>query len=531
MIRPIPVRSLAIAVAVSLGLAGDCLAQSAGPGRFLVDPADYSKTPEASPYSIHAIEPPAGVVLEVGGMDIDASGLLYMSTRRGQVWTYKDGSWRLFAEGLHEPLGVVCGEQGEIFVLQRPELSRIVDEDGDGRADVFEMICNEWGYTGNYHEFAIGLVRDSEGSFYINLGLSFTGGRGALGSWKKGSGRWLGGDSKAPWRGWHCKITKDGRLIPLAAGIRAPNGLGRSPEGEIFIADNQGSFVSAGSFYQPVKGDFLGQAEALIWGDGLIHEKGLFKKIETMSNQDRLAYLDGFRKRPVFYIPYTDMGNSCAHPIWDTTAGKFGPFAGQVIIGDINKRLILRGTYERVGGQYQGACYPLIATKALGGGNNRVSFTADGQLFVGQTARGWASGLGLKRIAWNGVPHMELQEVKLTSVGFDLYFTKPVKVGVARDAGKYAVTSKRMAYTNKYHDAHAFNHKVEVAVASVSEDGLRVSLSLSELVADRVYQILCPAVVSSFGEKVEFGKAYYTVNKLKPASASDSKPAKRSKTR
>ena len=57
-------------------------------------------------YRVEQVEVPQGIVMEVSGMDYADDGVLYLATRRGDVWTQKDGQWRRFAQGLHEPMGL-----------------------------------------------------------------------------------------------------------------------------------------------------------------------------------------------------------------------------------------------------------------------------------------------------------------------------------------------------------------------------------------------------------------------------------------
>ena len=64
---------------------------------------------------------------------------LAVCTRRGEVWKIsnpymKNGSfpkYKLFAQGLHEALGLNYID-GELYVTQRSELTRLRDVDGDG---------------------------------------------------------------------------------------------------------------------------------------------------------------------------------------------------------------------------------------------------------------------------------------------------------------------------------------------------------------------------------------------------------------
>ena len=60
-----------------------------------------------------------------------------------------------FAEGLHTPLGVLPLSNREVLVMQMPELTLLVDRDGDGRADLYKTVSDDFGLSGNYAEFAL----------------------------------------------------------------------------------------------------------------------------------------------------------------------------------------------------------------------------------------------------------------------------------------------------------------------------------------------------------------------------------------
>ena len=69
-------------------------------------PAVVAQTPEPQPkiipsgYRVETIETPEGVPFGVGGLSFAADGTLYASTREGDVWTYKKGTWKLFAKAV-----------------------------------------------------------------------------------------------------------------------------------------------------------------------------------------------------------------------------------------------------------------------------------------------------------------------------------------------------------------------------------------------------------------------------------------------
>src|SRR5690625_613850 len=100
---------------------------------------------ESDYYTIVDLPVPGEIVLEVGGMELLPDGRLAISTRRGEVWIIDNPSaesgqqpgFHLFAEGLHEPLGLAYKDSA-FYIAQRPEVTRIEDTDGNGRADHYK---------------------------------------------------------------------------------------------------------------------------------------------------------------------------------------------------------------------------------------------------------------------------------------------------------------------------------------------------------------------------------------------------------
>ena len=88
-------------------------------------------------YRIENIATPEGLFAETGAIDFLPDGRLIACFLRGEVMIYnpQDKTWKLFAEGLHEPLGISVISNSEVLVIQRPELTRLKDTDGDGQAD------------------------------------------------------------------------------------------------------------------------------------------------------------------------------------------------------------------------------------------------------------------------------------------------------------------------------------------------------------------------------------------------------------
>jgi hypothetical protein len=216
---------------------------------------------------------------------------------------------------------------------------------------------------------------------------------------------------------------------------------------------------------------------------------------------------------PAIWFPYGRMGQSASEPVWDTTGGKFGPFAGQCFVGDQTRSTVMRVALEKVNGVYQGACFPFRS--GLQCGVNRLAYGPDGALYVGQTNRGWGSvggkPYGLQRIAFAGDVPAEVHHITLTKTGFDLTFTKPLA-----DVTPDAVTLKSFSYI--YHSQYGCPEMdprgEKITAAKLSPDRTTVSLAVAGLKPGRVYEFRLPDVKTVDGTQVLHPEAYYTLNEL-----------------
>src|SRR5439155_11777856 len=103
--------------------------------------------PEDDYYKILRFETPPGEVLEAGAIEVLPDGKVAVGTRRGEVWLIENAydsdpikaKFTRFAHGLHEVLGL-AQKDGWLYVTQRPDVSRIKDADGDGKADTFDVV-------------------------------------------------------------------------------------------------------------------------------------------------------------------------------------------------------------------------------------------------------------------------------------------------------------------------------------------------------------------------------------------------------
>ncbi len=482
----------------------------------------------ANYYTIENIAAPKGLDPQVGGLDFMPDGRLVACFHRGEVYTYhpKTKTWKLFAEGLQEPLGVVANSDREVVIMQRPELTRLTDTDGDGAADVYQTLTDAFGMSGNYHEFAFGPARDAEGNFYIGLNVASNGAsvrdevRGEFRhyglsrerfkeDWKKVKG--LAGRmySAVPYRGWVLKVAPDGTMTPFAPGFRSPNGLAFDASGDLWVTDNQGDWLGASKLFHVRKDHFHGHPASLVWTKDW--QRGDPLKIPV-------AELDRMRTRAAVMFPQGSMANSPTQPLIDSTGGKFGPFAGQLLIGEMNQPRIMRVMLDKVNGEYQGACVPFYHGAGLRIGNNRFVFDKAGALWVGQEKLSWVGDAGIQRITWNGKTPMDLHTIKVTKAGFDLTFTKPVDAAIAGDVENYALERFYFRYHQKYGSPEHERTKVTITKAVVSNDGKTVSLTLDEVVPWRVYRFNLKLIAAQDGDTVWNPMVVYTLNQLRDAT-------------
>jgi len=212
------------------------------------------------------------------------------------------------------------------------------------------------------------------------------------------------------------------------------------------------------------------------------------------------------------------MGKSISEPVWDTTGGKFGPFAGQCFVGDQTKSNVMRVHLEKVNGRWQGACFPFRS--GFDCGVNRLAFAPDGSLFAGMTSRGWGSvggkPYGLQRLIWTGEVPFEIHSMSLLPDGFELTFTKPVDAKTASEAAAYAVQSHTYHYWSTYGSPEVDRRAHEVRKVEVDAGGRKVRLTVGGLAVGRVYALQLSGVKSREGESVLHPEAYYTLNQLRP---------------
>jgi azurin/glucose/arabinose dehydrogenase len=460
-------------------------------------------------YNILTVPIPDNIILEVGGMTFLPDDALAVSTRRGEVWIItnpymKNGMlprYRLFAQGMHEVLGLNY-INGDIYAVQRSELTRLRDTDGDGEADDYETVYS-WPLAGNYHEFAYGPVLDKDGKMTITLNLGWVGDHG---------------ESLSKWHGWMIKISPDGKMKPFAAGMRSPAAFALNNKGDFFYSENQGDWVGSGSITHVAEGDFVGNPASLVWSG--LPESNVKLKKEDIPDTNEPKYDVAKRvpgmKSPSVWFPHTILGISTSGIISYEDKGKMGPFEGQLFVGDQGQSKIMRVSLEKVKGVYQGIVFPF--REGFSSGILRLNWGSDGSMFVGMTSRGWGSTgrdlYGLQRMAWNGKIPFEMKTVEAKPDGFEITFTQPVNEKSAKDVTSYDISSFTYQYHHNYGSPVINQGSNPVKAIEVSADRLKVRLVVDSLRLGYIHEIKAEGVLSSDRNLLLHNTGYYTLNQL-----------------
>ncbi|MDT0650628.1 DUF7133 domain-containing protein [Autumnicola edwardsiae] len=460
-------------------------------------------------YTIEDIEIPEEVHLgEVGGLDFMPNGNLVACFHRGEVMVYdiESKKWQLFAEGLHDPLGISAISNHEILVMQRPELTKLSDLDRNGTAEEYLKVTDGFGLSGNYHEFAYGPVKDAEGNLFISLSTASNG----AGIWgeKRGELNELGRPgrmySAVPYRGWVMKITPEGKIEPYAMGFRSPNGIGFDHDGNLFVTDNQGDWLGTSKMYYVEEGKFYGHVSSLVWKEGW--------------NVDPLTLpvlaLDSMRTKAAILFPHNTFSNSPTE-ILPIPEGKFGPYGKQLLVGEMNYPKLLRVMLEEVKGSFQGATINFLDSTGLSKGNHRMVFGPDKKsLYVGKTAYTWVGGRGIQKINYNGGTPFDILNMNLSENGFKLTYTRPLAPEMGDQPEDYEFVRYYYEYHRDYGSPKMDLQPVKVKSVKINDERTEVFLELEEMVPGYIYDLKVNSMKCEKGLELMNRRIYYTLNNI-----------------
>jgi mono/diheme cytochrome c family protein len=433
-------------------------------------------------YGIESYYPPKDnygrdQLFEALGLARAKDGTIVVATRTAGIWRLVDGEWRQFAEGLFDSLGVVAEDGKGLTVVagQKAELSRIRDTNGDGIADDYQTLFDANSYHGNYHNYMHGPVRAPDGSYYLTINLvhDMTGTAYMAGGNVMGT---FGGFS-----GWAVRVQPNGRFELFANGMRSPASLGVAPDGRVWYADNQGDFVGTSKLFVLRKDAFYGHPA------GLVDLPGMTPTSPEIAWEKVAAR----KEREVVMFPHNKVANSPGNPAW-VLDDKFGPFKGQMLIGDQTQSNLLRVVVETVDGVEQGSVMPFF--EGLESGVMRPVFLSDGSLLLGQTGRGWQAKGGkvasLQHVRWDGkTVEPAIVAMSATRDGFKLALTQPLGGGVNASLLRSALSLESWTYRDApdYGSPELDTRNEDTTSIAVSPDRKTLYITLATLEQPKVH--------------------------------------------
>lgn len=451
--------------------------------------------------------PPSGDVLEVGCLQVLPGDRLAVGTRRGVILiahriSSPDPSkitWTVFARGLFEPLGMQWREAEQaLYVIQKTEFTRVLDRDGDGRADRFETVTDRWPFSGEYHEFAFSAPPNADGSTWITLCLT-------------GSG-----SSPYRWRGWGMLVGQDGSIAPAASGIRSPGGMGQDSSGAVYYCDNQGPWNGTSSLKELRRGGFLGSPTGNRWYQDAPADLGK-RPVDPLPNS-RIA---AERKRipafipPAVLFPHGIIGQSPTQIVCDRT-GATGPFKDQLFVAEQTFSQIQRVIIERVNGVTQGTVIPYRS--GFNTGSIGLQLLDNGMFFCGGSNRGWGSRgrspWGLQRLRPTGGTPFEIASVATLHDGFRLSFTAPVDPASVKDPASYQLAAWTYIYQTTYGSPQVDRITPRITGIEPAADGRSVVLRVADRRIGHVHELALKGVRAADGAPLLHPVAYTTINEI-----------------
>ncbi|MDR7384261.1 family 16 glycoside hydrolase [Promicromonospora iranensis] len=387
------------------------------------------------------------------------------------------------ATDLFNPMGIAVIEDS-IYVSERDKLTELTDPDGDGFYDEHRTVA-EWPFGENFHEFAFGLLHDDE-NFYVSLSVAINNGGATT------------DPQPAENRGTTIKIDREtGELEYVAGGLRTPNGMVKGPDGELFVMDNQGAWLPSSKLVHVEEGKFFNH---------FTNPAGPFD--------------DQSVSPPALWVPQNEIGNSPSGPV----QLEEGPYAGQLVFGDVTYGGLQRGFLEKVEGEYQGAVFR--HTAGLEAGVNRTVVGPDGALYVGGIGEGgnWSEPgklrYGLQKLTPNGEDAFDMTEMRATKKGFEVEYTQPLSdetvAKIAEDPNAaFRMDHWRYVPTRAYGGPKVDEQQLFVSRAKVSKDRTKVTLTVDGRQPGYVVHLRSPRPFADVeGRELWNTEAWYTLNAI-----------------
>ena len=351
----------------------------------------------------------------------------------------------------------------------------MIDHNNDELTDEYASVCNSWGATADFHEFAFGL-QYKDGYFYATLSMAM---------------RLLSTEKQLQDRGTVIKIGHDGRYERVIYGLRQPNGIALGPDEEIFITDNQGQWLPASKLIHVKKGEYHGMK----WG-----------LADSVTTPPGMAL-------PALWMPEDEITNSPSQPVLI----KNGIFKGHMLHGDVTAGGIQRTFVEKVNGEYQGCIFRF--TQGLETGVNRLEIGPDSALYIGGLGLvgGWSYNgkqYGLQKMKYNGTPTFEMLAIRARPYGFEIEMTEAIGLQEKIDPNKITIQQWWYQPTASYGGPKMGLKKLAIKKLVASTDRKVLQLHIEGLKKEHVVYFRLPKWSSENNRTLWTTESWYTLNNI-----------------
>lgn len=428
-------------------------------------------------------------------------GQLVIGSLKGRVCIARDSdqdgleeTWEPISDDVPAPYGL-ASNGNFVDVLSKYGLVRLSPPAVAEAPWKMQVVADGWGYTADYHDWAVGLVGDSQNNYVMALPCQQD-------DRTPSAARLRGTVQRLIPQTPTSSDPRQYRLETIAGGQRFPMGLAIDRAGRLFATDNQGN-------YNP------------------------FNEVNHIQEGKRYGFINKLENKPGFNPPLESPAVNLPHP-WTRsvngicflntpvdypTANLFGPYEGHLIGCEYNGLSLIRMSFEEVDGVMQGAAYMFSRSVTEGEstfeGPVVCNVSPAGELVVGNIHdSGWGGGQNtgsIVRLKPSGTWQLGIAEVKALKEGLRIVFTGTVDEAAAKKVSSYTIRSYRRVSTPAYGGNDQEERQEPVLSVNVVGGGSMVDLTLNPLRADAVYEVR----VSLPGDQPLFpDEAHYTMKRI-----------------
>ena len=430
-------------------------------------------------------------------MDWKPTGELVVGSLKGQVWIGSDqdgDELRAISDDLAAPYGLHAAAN-YIDALTKYALIRLHLDDQNNVVR-HEVAASGWGHTDDYHDWVVGLPRDTDGSYFVSVPCQQDNRSAAAAKYR---GTVLKLEPTKP----SAASPRRFRLEQVSAGHRFPMGIAMNRRRQIFVTDNQGN-------YNP------------------------YNELNHVVDGAHFGFINKLERRDDYAPPLTPPAINIPHP-WTRSVngicflespnnqhGRFGPFQGHLVGCEYDTRRLIRMTVEEVDGVMQGATYPFCEAstnpaESLQGPIN-CAVSPDGTLYVANIRdSGWGGANNTGSIVriepeFKNLP-AGIREIAVLPTGFRIHFTRSVNESLALDPTNYRVSSVRRISTPVYGGDDVDRRVERVTVANYDGPTASVDLKLDEMRTGFVYEFKLKKLSDETNDFYP-AEAFYTLKKI-----------------